>query len=106
MLQNVLKYLYAVVGKQVLFILTDRIWSEHERASGQDPLVEMLARKAIGRQVRWPEAVIFRRDGEATGCVPRQPDAARQRGRERPAVATLGGRAVKGCEMSCGLRAP
>ena len=61
--------------------------------------------KAIGRQVRWPEAVIFRYDGETTGCVPRQPDAARQRGRERPAVATLGGRAVKGCEMSCGLRA-
>ena len=95
-----------MVGKQVLFILTDRIWSEHERASGQDPLVEMLARKAIGRQVRWPEAVIFRHDGEATGCAPRQPDAARQRGRGRPAVATLGGRAVKGCEMSCGLRAP
>ena len=34
------------------------------------------------------------------------PIYARQRGRERPAVATLGGRAVKGCEMSCGLRAP
>ena len=52
------------------------------RASGQDPLVEMLARKAIGRQVRWPEAVIFRYDGETTGCVPRQPDicsSARQR---------------------------
>ena len=78
--------------------------SENERASGP-------SRRDVGTQgdqssSEVAEAVIFRHDGETTGCVPRQPDDARQRGRERPAVATLGGRAVKGCEMSCGLRAP
>ena len=68
---------------------------QHERASGQTPLVEMGDAQGVRASSEVTETDICLYAGKAMGCVSRQPDIVCRQRRESPAVVTLGGQRLR-----------